>query len=134
MPDPPVAGESKEPGPKPTTYQPTSAWSEVLLRSSVIWVALVIASVAEPTPNTVPVEGERPVFWPPAGCTEAKAAARLVLRLITVTLVSELPLAKLTEPFCTVDPSFNWIACQLISVTSSGEPAVLRSNVTVLAS
>ena len=105
---PPVAGARMELGPSPTTDQPMSAWSEVLLRSSVTCELEVIASVAEPTPRTVPVEGERPVFCPPPGATDAKAMTRLVFNVVVrLTFVCAAALMKVTEPLCTTEPSFN---------------------------
>ena len=98
MAEPPIASVSRSSGPKPTACQPISAWFEVLLRSSVSWVLLVKASVAEPTPKVFPVEGDRPVFCPPTGCTAEKTADRLVSRLVKVALVSAAPFAKLTVP------------------------------------
>ncbi len=81
-----------------------------------------------------PAYGVRPAFCPAPDCPEPKAIARLVLIAGRIgTIAFDTPAAKLALPPRTKDPSLSSTACQLISVMSSGEPEMLRSNVTVVA-
>src|SRR5580700_8295643 len=111
-----------------------SDWLKVLLRFKPNCVLEVSARVAEPTPKTSPVEGERPVFCPPAGWTDEKATAPLVFRLMAkVKLVCATPPGKFAEPLCTEEPSLSCTVCQKISEMSSGAPEMLRSKEIVFA-
>ena len=118
-----------------TMNQSISAVAAVLFRSSVSCVA-DRAIVTEPTPMmSSATYGDRPRFCPAPDWTEPNAIDCETSRCGAIgTLTWAAAAAKVLLPRTTVDLSFNSIACQKISVMSSGVPETLRSIVIVVES
>ena len=115
--------------------QSISAVAAVLFRSSVSCVS-DRAIVTEPTPMTSSaMYGDRPRFCPAPDWTEPNAIDCETSRCGAIgTMTWAAATAKVLLPRTTVDLSFSSIACQKISVMSSGVPETLRSIVIVVES